>query len=229
MRYLIAETSWSLMALATELASTGVLLTRTDRPEDIPHFLHMAPADLLIIDAGLLERQSLTLPGLRRMRPDMPIAIFARDASPEQIAKWLQAGADTVLDAACPPAEAILFLAAIARRAHGKAQPVLRYGPLQIDLNEHRAHVLDCPVKLSPKVYELLEYFALRPRMLINRSALLSHVYGLEDEPDSRVFDVYVCNLRACLAATDGAVDIETVRGVGYRFVVPCLDDAIAA
>ena len=229
MRYLIAETSWTLMTLASELTSAGVLLTRTDRPEDIPHFLHLAPADLLILEARMLDHPGLTLTGLRRLRPDLPIAVFAGGAAPDRIAHWLAAGADTVLDPAGPPEEIAMYLSAIARRAHGLARPIVDYGPLRIDLHKHQAYLSGCPVKLSPKVYELLEYFALRPRRLINRSALLGHVYGLEDEPDPRVFDVYVCNLRACLAASDGAVDIETVRGVGYRFVVPCIDGAIAA
>ncbi|MBT53481.1 MAG: transcriptional regulator [Mameliella sp.] len=229
MRYLIAETNWSLMTLASALSDAGNLLTRTDRPEDIPHFLHITPADLLVLDARDLDRPGLSLANLRRAHPLMPIALMAKDASHTQIVRWLESGADTVLDPASPPQEAMMGLSAIARRAHGLAQPVLRYGPLSIDLQHRIAHLTGCPIKLSPKVYELLEYIALRPRRLINRAALLGHIYGLEDEPDPRVFDVYVCNLRACLAATEGAVDIETVRGSGYRFVPTCLDGAIAA
>lgn len=229
MRYLIAETSWPLMTLASALSDAGNLLTRTDRPEDIRHFLHTTPADLLVLDAADLGRPGLSLANLRNAHPGMPIALMAKDASHAQIVRWLESGADTVLDPANPPEEAIMSLSAIARRAHGLAQPVLRYGPLAINLQLRMAYLTDCPIKLSPKVYELLEYIALRPRRLINRAALLGHVYGLEDEPDPRVFDVYVCNLRACLAASDGAVDIETVRGSGYRFVPTCLDGAIAA
>lgn len=229
MRYLIAETSWTLMTLAQDLSKAGLLLTRTDRPEDIMHFLHMSPADLLILDAGALDGDGMSLARLRHKQPGMPIALFARNASHEQVARWLEAGADTVLTEDCPTEEAIMILAAIARRAHGLARPWVGFGPLKIDLHRHKAYLNDCPIKLSPKVYELLEYMALRPQRLISRSALLGHIYGLEDEPDARVFDVYVCNLRACLDAADGAVDIETVRGAGYRFCAACMDDAIAA
>ena len=229
MRYLIAETSWPLMTLARELSNSGVLLTRTDRPEDIPHFLHISPADLLVLNADDMGRPGPSLSNLRRAHPEMPIAVMAEGASQTQIVRWLQGGADTVLDPSSPPDETMMILAAVARRAHGLAQPGLRYGPLAIDVQKRSAYLSDCPIKLSPKVYELLEYIALRPRRLINRAALLGHIYGLEDEPDPRVFDVYVCNLRACLAASDGAVDIETVRGSGYRFAPACLDGAIAA
>jgi two-component system cell cycle response regulator CtrA len=223
MRYLIAETSWTLMTLAQELSKSGVLLTRTDRPEDIPQFLELVPADLLVVDDSLFAHPGLSLPVLRRLRPGLPIAVLSQDTTPDRIARLLAAGADTVLDASLSPEEIGMYLAAIARRAHGLAQPLLHYGPLRIDVHNHKAYLQDCPIKLSPKVYELLEYFGLRPRRLISRSALLGHVYGLEDEPDPRVFDVYVCNLRTYLAPADGAVGIETVRGVGYRFVAPCI------
>ncbi|MBV7394813.1 response regulator transcription factor [Mameliella sediminis] len=229
MRYLIAETSWPLMALASELATAGVLLTRTDRPEDIPQFLQTTEADLLVLDASDLDRPGLSLTHLRRLHPELPIVLMSRDPSHGDIVRWLDSGADTVLDASVPPEEAVMVLAAIARRAHGMSQPVLRYGPLAVNLQRRKAYLNDCPVKLSPKLYELLEYIALRPGRLVSRAALLGHIYGLEDEPDPRVFDVYVCNLRACLEVTEGAVDIETVRGSGYRFTAACLDAAIAA
>lgn len=229
MRYLIAETSWTLMTLAQALTEAGVLLTRTDRPEDIPQFLQLVPADLLILEAEALGRFGTSLAALRRSRPDLPIALVADTPSHGQIVQWLEAGADSVIDADAPPEEAVMALAALARRAHGLAQSTLRYGPLRLDLQKRQTYLNDCPVKLSPKLYELLEYMALRPRKLLSRPALLGHVYGLEDEPDPRVFDVYVCNLRACLEAANGAVDIETMRGVGYRFVAADLDGAIAA
>lgn len=219
MRYLIAETSWSFMSLAQTLSDAGVLLTRTDRPEDIPQFLQLVPADLLILDAAALGGFGTSLAGLRRARPTLPIALLADNPSQDRIVQWLDAGADSVIDSSAPPEETVMVLAALARRAHGLAQSALRHGPLRLDLHRRMAYMRECPVKLSPKLYELLEYMALRPGRLLSRATLLGHVYGLEAEPDPRVFDVYVCNLRACLEASDGAVDIETVRGFGYRFV----------
>lgn len=229
MRYLIAETDWTLMSLGAEIAGSGTLLTRTDRIEDIPHFLSLGEADLLILGADQLGRNGLTLSSLRRVASGMPIALIAREPSPFQVATWLEAGADTVIASDRPVAEAVATLEAVARRAHGLSMPRIDYGTLRIELPRRQAYVLDCPMKLSPKLYELLEYIALRPGRLVTRPALLSHIYGLEDEPDPRVFDVYICNLRACLDAISQSVDIETVRGSGFRLAVRHQDAAIAA
>ncbi|MEQ5869609.1 response regulator transcription factor [Sagittula sp. NFXS13] len=226
MRYLIAETNWTMMTLAAELAANGTLMTRTDRIEDIAHFMKHGEADLLILAADQVGTAALSLATLRRQSNDMPIALVADKPRAEQITAWLEAGADCVIDATRPPEEAVVTLQAVARRSLGLSVPQIQHGPLRVDLLTRKAYLMGCPLKLSPKLYELLEYITLRPGQLITRAELLSHIYGLENEPDARVFDVYICNLRSCLQASSGAVDIETVRGAGFRFSA---SDAVAA
>jgi DNA-binding response OmpR family regulator len=229
MRYLIAETDWTLMSLAAEIAGTGTLLTRSDRIEDLPQFLRLGEADVVILGADQIGAEGLSLAALRRAAGTRPLALVAPAPGPAQVADWLGGGADLVIDSARPAAEALARLAAVARRSHGLPQPVIDYGALRLDLRRRQAYLRDCPMKLSPKLYEVLEYLALRPGRLVTRGALLSHLYGLQDEPDPRIFDVYICNLRACLAAIAEAVDIETARGAGFRLAVRGRDAAIAA
>lgn len=229
MRYLIAETNWTMMTLAAELAANGTLMTRTDRIEDVTHFMRHGEADLLVLAADQVGQGGLSLVQLRRQAEDMPIALVADKPTSEQIAAWLEAGADCVLDASRPPEEAVVNLQAVVRRTLGLSVPQIVHGPLRIDLLTRKATLLDCPLKLSPKLYELLEYLSLRPGQLVTRAELLSHIYGLENEPDARVFDVYICNLRACLQASSGEVDIETVRGSGFRFAAQAAPEADVA
>ncbi|MFZ7091532.1 winged helix-turn-helix transcriptional regulator [Primorskyibacter sp. 2E233] len=229
MRYLIAESNWDMMTLAQDLVTNGTLLTRTDRPEDLTHYMQIGQADLVVLAASQLGRDGVTLENLRNVRSCAPIALIARGASSEQKAAWLMAGADTVIDSQISCEEMLARLQAVARRAHGLGRPVLQYGPLRVDLMHRRAHLGDVRLKLTPKIYELLEFIALRPGRLVTRETLLTHIYGLENEPDPRVFDVYMCNLRAQLSASGGAVDIETARGSGFRFVVGDFEAAAIA
>ncbi len=229
MRYLIAETSWNMMSLAQEILGTGTLLTRTDRPEDLFHYLTVGSADLLLIEADQLNRSNVTLRGLRSAAGQMPIVLLAADATSLQRAEWLADGADAIVDPASSPAEICCHLMAIARRALGYPIPVLNFGPLRLSLDKRIAHISDCPVKLSPKIYEMLEYIALRPGQLIAREALMTHLYGLDNEPETRIFDVYACNIRSCLKATQGIVELETVRGVGFRLTLTEIPAPVAA
>ncbi|MCD1617784.1 response regulator transcription factor [Salipiger marinus] len=219
MRYLIAETTWKMMSLSHVLAGNGTLLTRCDQAEEIEEFHRAGAHDLLVCDASLLVQHS-SLARLRDIKPDVPICLLARNAASDQTAAWLMAGADAVLPDSAALTEMAARLNAVARRALGVARPVLECGPLLLDLELRRARVGEVTLSLSPKLYELLEFLALRPGRLASREELMSHVYGFENEPAPRVFDVYMCNLRSHLSSLKGALAIETVRGEGYRLQV---------
>ncbi|MAB04910.1 MAG: transcriptional regulator [Rhodobacteraceae bacterium] len=219
MRYLIAESSWKMVSLAKAVADSGTLVTRCEASEEVEDYHEMGTHDLLVIEARQGMRQS-ALSRLRELRPRTPIAVVARDPEPEQIAAWIMSGADTVFDGNTPLPEMLARLSAVARRAHGVPQRLLECGPLLFDLDARRVHMGTVTLSLSPKLYEILEYLALRPGALASREALLSHVYGFENEPAPRVFDVYMCNLRNHLSGVADAMRIETVRGSGYRLDV---------
>ena len=228
MRYLIAESSWSGVALARSLSGGGTLVTRVEDAGDLPGLIDATDADLVLIDAADLARDGLGLPALRRRRGDRPLAVLAQRPGRAQCAAWIRAGADTVIDSTTPTEETAMRLQAVARRAHGLAGPVLRAGRLSIDLTTRRAACNGVTLHLGPKVYEILEYIALRRGRLVTRDALLTHVYGFENEPDPRVFDVYLCTLRSQLAACGADASIETVRGAGFRFVETAHDRVAA-
>ena len=201
MRYLIAETSWDMMSLVQDIVGTGTLLTRTDRPEDLKHYLSLGVSDLVLVEVAELGRNGLSLRGLRVAAGRIPIVLLASGATSKQKAEWFAEGADAVVDPSHPNEEILHHLMAVARRALGLPVAELDYGPLKLNLNTRMAHIHGCPLKLSPKIYEMLEYIALRPSQVISREALLNHIYGLEGEPETRIFDVYACNRQMPLHA----------------------------
>lgn len=216
MRYLVAETNWKLIGLSRALAEAGTLVTRCDNGEDLDAFHSMGTHDLAVLDARLLGRDT-SLARLRDAHPNVPLCVIARKPDPAQIAAWINAGADTVLAEEMPLPEMTARLHAVARRAHGVASKQLECGPLRLDLETRRVHAGEITLSLSPKLYEILEFLTLRSGRLASRDQLLGHVYGFENEPAPRVFDVYMCNLRSHLAHVAEDLSIETVRGAGYR------------
>ena len=74
----------------------------------------------------------------------------------------------------------------------------------------------DQPLDLTPKEFQLLEYFLLHPEEVVRRTTLLEKVWDMHFDPESNVVDVHVGNLRRKLAASSGGNLITTVRGVGF-------------
>ncbi len=219
MRYLVTETSWTMIALARALEETGTLITSVEAADLLDSYLGTGASDLILLDESTLAQNGLSLGEVCRMAGPAPVVLAVTGPRPQEVSAWLGAGATDVLDLGSSQDEIGARLGAVARRAHGLATPVLRHGGLVIDLHHRRALACEVALPLSPKVYAILEYIALRPGQLITRDALLAHVYGFEDEPDGRVLDVYVCTLRSHLARWPSHARIETVRGAGFRFV----------
>ena len=98
----------------------------------------------------------------------------------------------------------------------------LRAGPLSVDLAAHRASLHGRDVLLSARELTLLASLLRHQGEILSRRKLLQLVWKVDFDPGSNVVEVYVAALRRKI----GADFIETVRGLGYRFVVP--DDTLA-
>ena len=72
--------------------------------------------------------------------------------------------------------------------------------------------------KLSFKEAELLKMLVLNKNQIIKREDILKQIWGSESFFNSRNLDVYITKIRSYFK-TDEAVEILTIKGIGYRFV----------
>jgi DNA-binding response OmpR family regulator len=105
-------------------------------------------------------------------------------------------------------------------RAEAQANPnLLRAGPLSLNEASYEVRLDGLPLELTLKEYQLLHFFMRSPGRVFTRDDLLEHVWGADYFGGTRTVDVHIRRLRA---KTEIAGDLfETVRGVGYRLVVP--------
>ena len=69
---------------------------------------------------------------------------------------------------------------------------------------------------ITPKEFQVLEYFLLHAEEVVRRTTLLEKVWDMHFDPESNVVDVHIGNLRRKLAAAAGVQLLQTVRGVGF-------------
>ena len=83
---------------------------------------------------------------------------------------------------------------------------------------------------LTAKEYQILALLALRTGSTLTKETFLNHLYGgLDDEPEAKIIDVFICKLRKKLANASGGQDyIETIWGRGYALREP-IKQAIAS
>ena len=131
-------------------------------------------------------------------------------------------GADGIADAIAKPfsmREILIYISNAVRRSRPEVdatQPI-RFGAVRIDREEHRLWVAETEVELTPLEYKLLLTLHDRRDQAQSRDTLLSDVWGISAEITTRTVDTHVKRLRSKLR--EAADHVQTVRGIGYRFV----------
>ncbi|MGG4034691.1 response regulator transcription factor [Paenibacillus cisolokensis] len=99
------------------------------------------------------------------------------------------------------------------------AQPLLRWGNMELDLKGMSVTVCGKPVALTRKEYEIVELLALHAGQVFSREQIYERIWGWDAEGDSSTIVEHIKKIRAKLAAADLSGDyIQTVWGIGYKW-----------
>jgi DNA-binding response OmpR family regulator len=175
---------------------------------------------LIILDLMLPGMNGMDL--CRRLRREdhtrrTPIIMLTAKASEADRVAGLDLGADDYIAKPFSVRELLARVRAVLRRADESAGEVYDDGRLTIDFDDVRAACDQVAVKLTNKEFLLLTTLAKKRGRVVTRQQLLDQVWGYSYYGDARTLDVHIRRLRQKLGACGDC--IETVVGVGYRFV----------
>lgn len=178
---------------------------------------HVYDYDAILLDVIMPKKNGFQVATeLRREGRNTPILMLTSRDAPEDIVRGLDSGADDYLAKPFRFEELLARLRALTRRGGAGRLDELRYGPIAMDRLQHRAMVNDRKLDLTPKEFQLLEYFLLHAEQVVRRTTLLEKVWDMHFDPESNVVDVHLGNLRRKLESAAGEPLLQTVRGVGF-------------
>ncbi len=178
--------------------------------------------DLVVLDLGLPDRDGLDVLRAIRQRGSTPVIILTARGDEVDRIVGLELGADDYVVKPFSPGELMARVRAVLRRGETAASTVdvLEVGMLRIDSPRMRVSSGGNPVELTATEFQLLSTLAREPGRVFSRSQLLGAVHGVLSETYDRAIDAHVKNIRRKLEATgDDTQYIQTVHGVGYRFI----------
>jgi DNA-binding response OmpR family regulator len=206
------------------VAALRAALARHDMLVDHAHDLSEAEAiaatgsyDAIVLDRQLPDGDGLSLiPKLRARGNAVPVLVLtARGELADRVA-GLDSGADDYLGKPFAFEELLARLRALSRRPANVQQHIARIGHLSFDFTHREASVDGRSLEMPRRERLVLETLLHRMGRMVQRSALMEAVYGLDDDVQPNALDTHVSRLRRRLAEAAAGVTINGVRGLGY-------------
>jgi DNA-binding response OmpR family regulator len=226
-------------ALAAVLGKHGFTVTHARNGEQALRALlpgQGAAYGCVLLDLGLPDQDGFEVCSRIRRRTATPVIMVTARADVRSRIHGLNLGADDYVVKPYDIGELLARIHAVGRRKAAEdaaalpaaQDPVLqqqqpaaiRLGPVSVELTSRRVTVDGEAVALTRKEFDLLALLAQRPGVVFRREQIISEVWRTSWEGTGRTLEVHVASLRSKLRLP---ALIETVRGVGYRLVVPAV------
>jgi len=214
--------------LAYNLKHQGYeVITSADGLDAVKKAVEISP-DLIILDIMLPRMDGFEVCRQIRKTMNMPILMLTARADEIDRVVGLEVGADDYLVKPFSMRELIARVKALLRRMQLIRQvekggiedkQVFHFNNLTINEIRHEVLVDNSIIELSPKEFELLDFFAKNKGKMLSRETILEKIWGWEYVGDSRTVDVHVRWLREKIEADPkNPKRLLTVRGSGYIF-----------
>jgi two-component system KDP operon response regulator KdpE len=210
-----------LRSLGTTLSANGYDVIAAETGEGALAMAAAEEPDLVILDLGLPDIDGAEV--IRRLRAwsQVPVIVLSvRDRQDDKIGA-LDAGADDYVTKPFGLGELLARIRAAQRRAgRDRAEPVLRFADVTVDLARTRVTAAGEAVHLTPTEYRLLEAMVTNPGKLLTQRWLLQRVWGGTYGDEANYLRVFVRQLRQKLGDhADAPRFILTEPGIGYRWL----------
>jgi len=150
-----------------------------------------------------------------------PVLMVTALGMPSERVHGLNEGADDYLAKPFEPDELVARAKALLRRSRVLEHGAPSKNRIQLDPDVPVVFEGDKRIEVRPLEYKLLKILMDKPGKTRNRDYLLDHVWGHDVYVESRTVDVTIKRLRKALKKIGRKDCIETVRSMGYRFVIP--------
>ena len=211
-RHNLARESYDV--LTAEDGETAIKKIQTEMPDLILLDLMLPGID------GLEVCQRLKANAETRL---IPIIMVTAKGEESDVVLGLGIGADDYITKPFSPKELIARVKAVLRRSRFAEEPVhrnrIKMGELSIDADRHEVRVEGKRISLTLREFRLLHFLAANKGRVYTRDNLLNRIAGDDVHIVDRNIDVHIRSIRKKLGRQRDL--IETVRGIGYRFIDP--------
>jgi DNA-binding response OmpR family regulator len=180
--------------------------------------------DICVLDVMLPHRSGFEIAeDIRKINDDIPILFLTAKTQTEDLVHGFKIGGNDYIRKPFSMEELIVRIENALRVRKDETLNItgeqINIGGYQFLLNKQVLRKGTIEKKLSYRESELLKYLYKNSNAIIDRRDVLNHIWGNDSFFNSRNLDVYITKIRSYLKE-DPQLEILTIKGVGYRFVI---------
>ncbi len=218
---LIEDDTGIITPLSLYIEQSGYTIIVCQNGNDALTLFNNEKPALVILDINLPGKNGIEICEEIRSISETPIIVLSARESEDDKVMLLGLGADDYVSKPFSPRELMARIATILKRIESrkkvKTTKIITLGDISIDVKNFTAEVAGNPIKLTKTEFAILEYFAKNTENVIKRESLMKDIIGYDNYVYDRTIDTHVKNLRKKIGES---VEIETIRGIGYRIHV---------
>jgi DNA-binding response OmpR family regulator len=180
--------------------------------------------DICVLDVMLPNKSGFEIAeDIRKINDDIPILFLTAKTQTEDLVHGFKIGGNDYIRKPFSMEELIVRIENALRVRKDETLTIsgeqINIGGYQFLLNKQVLRKGSMEKKLSYRESELLKYLYKNSNAIIDRRDVLNHIWGNDSFFNSRNLDVYITKIRSYLKE-DPQLEILTIKGVGYRFVI---------
>ncbi|WP_455661495.1 response regulator transcription factor [Pradoshia sp.] len=221
MRILVVDDDRDILQLVSiHLKREGYTVYQASDAEAALALLEYQEIDLAVVDVMMPGMNGFELTRILAREMEIPVILLTAKGQLADKEKGFLAGSEDYLVKPFEPKELLFRIAVVLRRYERSMEAIIEVSNMRIDRENYEVLVGGQTFMLPMKEFELLSLLASRVGKVLSRANLLEQTWGYDYEGNELTLNTHINRLRERLKRYGAAVEIQTIRGVGYKLEV---------
>lgn len=218
MKILVVDDDYDILQLVTiHLTREGYEVIQAQNGQIALMLLEETEVNLAIVDVMMPGMDGFSLTKILTKELEIPVILLTAKGQLADKEQGFKSGTEDYLVKPFEPKE-LLFRVAVVLRRYGRAlESILKVGNVKINRNDFEVVINEETILFPLKEFELLTMLATRVNKVTPRTLLLDQAWGEDYEGNEQTLNTHMNRIRERLKRYGAAIEIQTIRGVGYK------------
>lgn len=203
--------------VSIHLSKEGYHVYRANHANEALALLEEKTVDLAIVDVMMPGMDGFELTKILSKDFEIPVILLTAKGQLDDKEKGFLSGSEDYIVKPFEVKELLFRVAVVLRRIERAMEAIIKVGNVHIDRKTFEVIINQETILLPLKEFELLSILASRLNKVTPRAVLIEQVWGVDYEGSEQTLNTHINRIRERLKKYAATVEIQTVRGIGYK------------